>query len=319
MPTGGPFGEGPMKMGTGASLAGLLRSWRERALLTQEQLAERTGVGVRTIRRLESNSIGQPRGGSLKLLADGLELAEAERAQLFASSRPTAGRGHDLAARQLPTDVAAFIGREEQLKEMDAALSSGQSGAAPIVAVTGTAGVGKTALTMCWAYRVADHFPDGQLYVNLRGFHPTGGAMDSSEAIRGFIEALGVPAHRVPAGLGAQTGLYRSLLSGKRVLVVLDNAGEPEQVRSLLPGTPSCLTVVTSRNQLTGLVAVDGARHVSLDLLTRVEGQELLSGRLGAQTHEHRAGGGSRHRRPVCTAPTRPGHRRRPQIGRAHV
>jgi len=131
-----------------------------------------------------------------------------------------------------------------------------------------------------WAHRVTTQFPDGQLYVNLRGFDP-GGALDPAEAVRGFLDALGVVVARIPQGLDAQSGLYRSLLAGKRMLVMLDNARDAEQVRPLLPGSPGCLAIVTSRNQLSGLVA-EGARPLSLDLLSTTEARDLLARRLGA-------------------------------------
>ena len=140
---------------------------------------------------------------------------------------------------------------------------------------------GKTALAVHWAHAVADRFGDGQLYVNLRGFHPGASAMTSAEALRGFLDALGVPAERVPAGLDAQAALYRSLLADRRVLVLLDNARDAEQVRPLLPGSPRCLVVITSRNQLSGLVATEGAHPLALDLLSPTEARQLLAHRLG--------------------------------------
>jgi tetratricopeptide (TPR) repeat protein len=151
-----------------------------------------------------------------------------------------------------------------------------------IAAVTGTAGVGKTTLAVHWAHRVAESFPDGQLYVNLRGFDPSGSATDPAEVLRGFLAAFGVPAHRIPAGLDAMSASYRSVLAGKRVLVVLDNARDAEQVGPLLPGTPGCLALVTSRDQLTSLVATREAHPLTLDLLSTVEGRDLLANRLGA-------------------------------------
>jgi hypothetical protein len=151
-----------------------------------------------------------------------------------------------------------------------------------ISALSGTAGVGKTTLAVHWAHRVSARFPGGQLYVNLQGFDPGGAALEPGEAVRGFLEALGVPVARIPADLPAQTGLYRSLLAGQRVLVVLDNARDVEQVRPLLPGSPGCLAIVTSRNHLTGLVATEGAYPLTLDLLPTADACDLLTRRLGS-------------------------------------
>jgi Transcriptional regulatory protein, C terminal len=140
-----------------------------------------------------------------------------------------------------------------------AAETGGESRALVISAIDGTAGVGKTTLAVHFAHQVADRFPDGQLYVNLRGFGPAGPPMTPGEAIRIFLEVLGVSAAQIPASLDAQAGLYRSLLAGRQVLVLLDNAAGVDQVRPLLPAGPGCLVLVTSRSQLTGLVATEGA------------------------------------------------------------
>jgi tetratricopeptide (TPR) repeat protein len=184
---------------------------------------------------------------------------------------------------QLPGDVPGFAGRVEHLTRLDALLA-GAATEAPtavvITAVSGTAGVGKTALAVHWAHRAASRFPDGQLYANLRGFGPGGQVVDPAAAVRGFLDAFGVPAEQVPADLDAQGALYRSLLAGKRMLVILDNARDAEHVRPLLPGTPTAFAIVTSRNSLTGLVAADGAHPLALDLLSTAEARQLLARRL---------------------------------------
>jgi tetratricopeptide (TPR) repeat protein len=150
-----------------------------------------------------------------------------------------------------------------------------------IWAINGTGGVGKTWLALRWAHDHAQSFPDGQLYVDLRGFGPSGTAVDPAVAVRGFLEAFGVAAEQIPAGLAAQAALYRSVLAGKRVLVVLDNARDVDQVRPLLPGSAGCLVLVTSRDRLTGLIVADGAHTLNLDLPTASEARELLADRLG--------------------------------------
>jgi len=186
---------------------------------------------------------------------------------------------------QLPAGVRGFTGRETELAQLDRLLAASDEHPATVVisAVSGTAGVGKTSLAVTWAHRVADRFGDGQLYVNLRGFDPSAPTLSPAEALRGFLEALGVPPRQTPAGVDAQSALYRSLLAGRRVLVVLDNARDVDQVRPLLPGAPGCLALVTSRNALTGLVVVEGAHPLHLDLLTPDEAGDLLSRRLGRE------------------------------------
>jgi len=182
---------------------------------------------------------------------------------------------------QLPSAVPAFTGRESELAVLDGLLEAAPSPTVVVSAVSGTAGVGKTALAVHWARQARESFPDGQLYVNLHGFDPGGSRVNPAEAIRGFLDALGIPPARIPPGLQAQTSLYRSLLTGRRVLVVLDNARDAEQVRPLLPGAPGCMAIVTSRNQLTSLAAAEGANVLTVDLLGAVEARELLTGRLG--------------------------------------
>jgi tetratricopeptide (TPR) repeat protein len=185
--------------------------------------------------------------------------------------------------RQLPAAVAGFAGRTGELAELMSLLEQPPPGATVVIsAVDGTAGIGKTALAVCWAHRVAERFPDGQLYVNLRGFDPAGPPMTPADAVRGFLDAFEVPAERIPLGVDAQASLYRSILAGRRVLVVLDNARDAAHVRPLLPGSPGCVVVVTSRTRLTSLIAVEGARPLTVDLLPVAEARELLIRRLGS-------------------------------------
>ncbi|WP_328470877.1 NB-ARC domain-containing protein [Actinoplanes sp. NBC_00393] len=183
------------------------------------------------------------------------------------------------APRQLPATVSHFIGRAGALARLDASLPASGDAAPVTVAITGVAGAGKTALAVRWAHRVIGHFPDGQLYVNLRGSDP----LPPAEAIRRCLEPLGVAAHRIPVDLDARAGLYRTLMAGKRILLVLDDAHDSHQIRPLLPGAGGCMVVVTSRDSLADLVAYDGARPLELDVLTPQEAVRLLTVRLGPQ------------------------------------
>ncbi len=185
--------------------------------------------------------------------------------------------------RQLPTATPHFVGRESEQGLLTRWLDlEARAGGTLILAISGTAGVGKTALALHWAHLVADRFPAGQLFVNLRGFDSSGAPVAPGQVIRGFLDAVGIPAERLPAGLDAQAGLYRSLLAGRRVLVVLDNAKDAAQVRPLLPGTPGSLVLVTSRALLAGLVVAEGAHPISLGLPAAAEAGGLLARRLGA-------------------------------------
>ncbi|WP_160150756.1 AfsR/SARP family transcriptional regulator [Nonomuraea solani] len=186
---------------------------------------------------------------------------------------------------QLPYGLAHFAGRHAELDRLDALCLDERAGGRAVVinAIGGMAGVGKTTLAVHWAHRVRDRFPDGQLYVNLRGFDPGGSAMEPAEAIRGFLDAFAVPPQRVPISVEGQAALYRSLLADQRVLIILDNARNAEQVRPLLPGTPTCLVLVTSRDQLSGLVVAEGAQPMTVDLLSAAEARQLLAQRLGEE------------------------------------
>jgi DNA-binding SARP family transcriptional activator/tetratricopeptide (TPR) repeat protein len=186
--------------------------------------------------------------------------------------------------RQLPAAVTSFTGRADELTVLNQLLvqaGAGSPGMVVISAIGGTPGVGKTSLAIQWAHQVAARFPDGQFYTNLRGFDRVDAPVTPAEAIGEFLDALGVTPEQIPRSLDAQAGLYRSLLSGKRALIVLDNARDEDQVRPLLPGSPGCVVLITSRNQFTGLAASNGASLISLDILTAAEARQLLIARLG--------------------------------------
>jgi tetratricopeptide (TPR) repeat protein len=218
-------------------------------------------------------------GGSLAGAGEA-GVAGRERAAGDGGREGLPARGNVVVPRQLPAASGHFAGREAELAAL-AGQVAGTATAVVISVVGGTAGIGKTALAVQFAHQVAGQFPDGQLYVNLRGFDPAGLPVAPAEAVRGFLEALGVPPGQVPVALEAQAALYRSLLAGRRALVVLDNARDAGQVRPLLPGSPGCMVVVTSRSQLTSLIAAEGASPLTLDVLTVAEARQLLARRLG--------------------------------------
>jgi DNA-binding SARP family transcriptional activator/tetratricopeptide (TPR) repeat protein len=188
---------------------------------------------------------------------------------------------------QLQPDAPGFSGRHDELRALHALLPSaradGTDESVPVVVLSGTAGVGKTALAIRFGRQVAKRFPDGQLYLNLRGRDPGTPPLESASALQFFLDTLGVPPHRIGASTEERAALYRSLLDGKRVLIVLDDASNAAQVRPLLPGSPDCLVVVTSRNQMAGLAAAEGATLITLDVLSDDEAHEMLARRLGQE------------------------------------
>ncbi|MER6136742.1 tetratricopeptide repeat protein [Streptomyces sp. NPDC001815] len=186
--------------------------------------------------------------------------------------------------RQLVLPPRLFTGRTQHLAALthDVAEQDDAGATVAIAVIGGPGGVGKTALALHWAHRNIDSFPDGQLHVDLRGFAPSGEAMSPEVAVRGFLDALGVEPAAIPPGLDAQAALYRSLVAGKRMLVVLDNVRGSEQVEPLLPGSPTCTVLVTSRRRLTGLVTRHGARPLDLGVLTEAEARELFTRHVGA-------------------------------------
>jgi DNA-binding SARP family transcriptional activator len=184
---------------------------------------------------------------------------------------------------QLPADLPWFTGRVEA-ERWTVGLVNGHvltQVSTPVLAIDGLPGVGKTSLAVHVAHQLADAYPDGQLYVDLQGFDPEQSVLHPAEALQGFLNALGVPDADIPVSHHARSGLYRSVLAGQRILVVLDNAHSVEQVRPLLPGAPGCLVLVTSRKRLTGLATAHGAHLMTLDVLSPEEARRFLAARIG--------------------------------------
>lgn len=271
-------GNGQQGFDSGA-FGAAVRRHRRRLGLTQEELADRTGLSVRGIGKLEAGRVGTARPATVRLLADVFGLTGPQRERFCAGvpEAPPQQTTTGLAVpAQLPPDVAGFTGRSEQLALLDGWLDAVDPPAALLIsAIAGTAGVGKTALAVRWAHQVRERFPDGQLYVNLRGYDPDE-PMAAADALARMLSALGVAAPAIPADVDERAARYRSELAGRRMLIVLDNAGDVDQVRPLLPGTATSAVVVTSRDSLAGLVALDGARRLDLDLLSPAEARQLL-------------------------------------------
>ena len=186
---------------------------------------------------------------------------------------------------ELPASATHFTGREQELAALTGRATEQAPGSVPVMVISGSPGVGKTALALRWAHEVAGRFPDGQLYLNLRGYDPDQ-PVTATDALARFLRALGVPGAEIPAEADERAACYRSLLAERRVLVVLDNAGQADQVRPLLPATARCRVLVTSRDSLAGLVAKDGAQRLDLDLLPLPDAITLLSTLIGDRVDE---------------------------------
>ncbi|MGC4896796.1 BTAD domain-containing putative transcriptional regulator [Micromonospora sp. DT31] len=249
-----------------------------RALHATGRRGEALDSYTRTRRRL-LDELGAEPGGELQSVHLSILRERAGATSAAGGAHPPAPATRPA---QVPPAVAAFTGRAGSLDQLDGVQPVGEAVASTVVAIVGTAGVGKTALAVQWAHRASHRFPDGQLHVDLQGYatrRPTRPIVALGELLR----SLGVHSAQVPAELSEATALYRSVLAGRRVLVLLDNARSAAQVRPLLPGSADCLVLVTSRDRLGGLVARDGAHHVALDVLTADEAQLLLQRLLGRE------------------------------------
>jgi tetratricopeptide (TPR) repeat protein/transcriptional regulator with XRE-family HTH domain len=285
-------------MGAGISaqetIGGILRQARRQAGLTQEELAEQTGLSLRAIGDLERGQTERPRRRSIQLLARALGLPESVHGQLMGLVRQQMAAGADeaaevaevaragrwLAPAQLPADIADFTGRAGPVGTLRQILAAGVAaphlGALTVAVVTGAAGTGKTTLAVHTAHLMRAQFPEGQLFAELRGMgsHSAGPA----EILARFLRDLGVAPDRIPDSAEELAAQYRSQLTGRRVLIVLDDARDAAQVQPLLPGSASCVVLVTSRRWLSDLA---GSHLVELDVFARAEAQQLFAVMIG--------------------------------------
>ena len=277
------------------------REWAHALLMTALYRSGRRVDALRTFTAVRNRLIEDigvepgPRLAELQasILADDPALTD----NVLEGSRPGPNLGvtsePSVMPRQLPGAVRHFTGRAGELRALTALIEGGgiegggieggdkTPGTAVITALSGMGGVGKTALAVHWAHQVGPAFPDGQLYVDLRGFSPDAVPVAPAEAVGVFLEALGVPSSQIPVAAEVRYALYRSLIADKRMLVVLDNARDAAQVRPLLPGTASCVALVTSRRRLTSLAAAEGAHLLELDVLDPAAGRDLVIRQLG--------------------------------------
>jgi tetratricopeptide (TPR) repeat protein/transcriptional regulator with XRE-family HTH domain len=289
------------------SFAGLLRQLRYRARLTQEELAEAAGISPRSVSDLERGVNRTAHKDTALLIADALGLTDRVRSVFVLAARGRATASEVLAARDeeaavaafaaaatrtLPRDVASFVGREGELARLVSAVVGHATcgGVLKICAISGMAGVGKTAFAVHVAHRLADEFPDGQLFLPLHAHTAGHRPVDPSDALASLLLAAGVAAQHIPPGLEARAGLWRDQVAGKKILLLLDDAAGHEQVGPLLPGTAGCLVLITSRRRLTAIADAD---VISLDTLAPGAALALLAARSGRQELADAAGPGA--------------------------
>jgi DNA-binding SARP family transcriptional activator len=272
--------------------ADALAAYHQARTALLEQLGAEPGAELRAVQhQVLAGDEGLDAGGRSPLAARAADTppsapapAAPEQAVAELAEQDAATSQSPAGPWQLPAPVGHFTGRSAELAELTGMLdreADQAEGLVIISAIEGTAGVGKTALAVHWAHRVAASFPDGQLYVNLRGYGPSA-PMSPAEAVSTFLAALGVPIERWPPGFDAQVSLYRSVAARKRLLIVLDNARDTYQVRPLLPGSPGSVVLVTSRTSMTGLAVSQGAHLLTLDVLSEGEARQLLDRRIGS-------------------------------------
>ena len=252
----------------------LLRGWRERALLTQEELGERAGVDPRTLRRWETGESFRPRGSSLRQVAETLGLTDDESIELTAAARgatpPTSTSTIPDRPHQLPPAPSHFVGRHEELADLQARVAEGRA----VIAVEGMAGVGKTAFAVEAGRLLAPDFPDGQIFIDLHGFSDRTRPLEPDEALARMMRALGVPGDQLPVEVEECAGLFRSLIADRRLLFVYDNVARADQVAPLLPATPTCQVLTTSRHTLASL---DRGATIRLGTLPRSAAIDLFT------------------------------------------
>jgi tetratricopeptide (TPR) repeat protein/transcriptional regulator with XRE-family HTH domain len=256
--------------------ADVLRKLRTERGLTQQELAEAAGLSPRAVSDVERGVVTTARKDTVRLLADALQLGGWARVEFEAAVPGRAGAsGVAAATRTLPRDIASFTGRRQELQELvDAATDAADSGGTVGVhAIGGMAGIGKTALAVHAAHRLAGRFPGGQIFLPLHGHTPGRQPVGPADALASLLLTIGLPAAQIPAGLEARTGLWQDRLAGRQLLLVLDDAADSEQIRPLLPGAGGCLVLVTSRRRLS---ALEDARTISLDILLPEEAAGLL-------------------------------------------